>query len=158
MHCNATGRPAPRIQWRTERFLIRPNPLKYSIVGNVLIIKRFDSLDLGKYTCIASNNFGETNVTVTLKRASKSCLTSIPTLQHFLTLGIIKCRLKSLSVRMTRLAKSTPPSLSNVTTPEIRSRRSCGSLRRISRLETRSSRLSQPTNPTEAFPPCLDSR
>ena len=72
LYCNATGRPWPKIQWRREKMLIKYNQLKYIQFGNALIIKRFDSLDLGNYTCTASNGFGAVkSVNVTLKKAGK---------------------------------------------------------------------------------------
>lgn len=72
LYCNATGRPWPKIQWYKERTLIKYSQLKYIQLGNALIIKRFDSLDLGNYTCTASNGgFGSKSINVTLRKAGR---------------------------------------------------------------------------------------
>lgn len=79
LHCNIPDRIYPRLQdkfsWKTEKFQIKSNPLKYSINSNVLIIKRFDYSDIGKYICTVTNKDEKIlTVNVTLKRASKEIL------------------------------------------------------------------------------------
>ncbi len=44
----------PKLKWKTDKFEITPNPFKYVILSNMLIVKRFDRSDIGNYTCYAS--------------------------------------------------------------------------------------------------------
>ncbi len=69
--CNVFGRPHPKYEWQFGSRLIKPNPFKYALYSNVLIVKRFDISDIGTYMCTGSNGFGSpVSANITVLRAS----------------------------------------------------------------------------------------
>lgn len=69
--CNVTGDPIPSVQWfnsHGERLDTETNGGKWWLLDNgVLNITSIEFADRGKYTCMASNAYGTSNCTVTLR-------------------------------------------------------------------------------------------
>lgn len=67
--CNVTGDPFPSVQWfNSHGDRVDTSGGKWSLLDNgVLNITSIEFADRGKYTCMASNLYGSSNCTVTLR-------------------------------------------------------------------------------------------
>lgn len=67
--CNVTGDPFPSVQWfNSHGHRVDTSGGKWSLLDNgVLNITGIEFADRGKYTCMASNAYGSSNCTVTLR-------------------------------------------------------------------------------------------
>ncbi|CAF0945237.1 unnamed protein product, partial [Brachionus calyciflorus] len=72
LNCNVTGRPYPKINWylNGSDVSIKPDPFKYTIYPNMILIKRFNRLDIGEYKCkIDKKTKEKSEIIVSLKEA-----------------------------------------------------------------------------------------
>jgi hypothetical protein len=71
---NDINHKSQKFIWRTKNFQIKSNPFKYTLFANVLIIRRFDSYDIGTYKCQISNGLNKKryqSMVIHLEKASK---------------------------------------------------------------------------------------
>ncbi|XP_035512277.1 basement membrane-specific heparan sulfate proteoglycan core protein isoform X12 [Morone saxatilis] len=97
LRCEAQGFPSPTITWSKLR---SPLPWRHKVVNNSLVLPNVGRQDSGEYICSATNNMGNTEVTIMLDVETPPYATSMP--------DDVAVRVGEV-IRLQCLAHGTPP-------------------------------------------------
>ncbi|XP_077465112.1 basement membrane-specific heparan sulfate proteoglycan core protein [Stigmatopora argus] len=75
LRCSTHGFPTPTITWSKLR---SPLPWRHKVVDNNLVLANVGRQDSGEYVCIATNNMGTTEVTISLDVETPPYATCVP--------------------------------------------------------------------------------
>ncbi|XP_077565304.1 basement membrane-specific heparan sulfate proteoglycan core protein isoform X7 [Stigmatopora nigra] len=97
LRCSSHGFPTPTITWSKLR---SPLPWRHKVVENNLVLANVGRQDSGEYVCIATNNMGTTEVTISLDVETPPYATCVP--------DDVAVRVGEV-IRLQCLAHGTPP-------------------------------------------------